>query len=115
MKRPDLITDERSATNGARLANVEWVEEQICAWTTQHTRAEIMEALDGGIPAGPVQNMEDIYRDPHIAARQMLERNRLVKGTCRRASRFVYRFPIQAGQDSNGVHVGQFALAGAHF
>ncbi len=73
MDRADLMNDERSASNNARLANVDWVEEQICAWTTQHTRAEIMAALDGNIPVGPVQDMSDIYRDPHVAARQMLE------------------------------------------
>ncbi|NIV75334.1 MAG: CoA transferase, partial [Gammaproteobacteria bacterium] len=33
MGRHDLTTDERSATNQARLAHVDWVEEQICAWT----------------------------------------------------------------------------------
>ena len=73
MERADLMTDERSASNAARLVNVDWVEEQICAWTTQLTRAEVMEKLNGSIPAGPVQNMDDIFRDPHVAARQMLE------------------------------------------
>ncbi len=73
MERADLMTDERSESNTARLKNVDWVEEQICAWTTQLTRAEIMAKLDGSIPAGPVQNMADIYEDPHVAARQMLE------------------------------------------
>jgi crotonobetainyl-CoA:carnitine CoA-transferase CaiB-like acyl-CoA transferase len=73
MERADLMTDERSNSNAARLANVDWVEEQICAWTTQLTRAEVMAKLDGGIPAGPVQNMADIFADPHVAAREMLE------------------------------------------
>ncbi len=73
MERVDLMTDERSVSNAARLANVDWVEEQICAWTTQLTRAEIMAKLDGSIPVGPVQNMGDIYQDPHVVARQMLE------------------------------------------
>ena len=73
MERPELMTDERSASNAARLTHVDWVEEQICAWTTQLTRAEVMEKLNGGIPAGPVQNMADIFHDPHVAARQMLE------------------------------------------
>jgi crotonobetainyl-CoA:carnitine CoA-transferase CaiB-like acyl-CoA transferase len=73
MERADLMTDERSVSNKARLANVEWVEEQISAWTTQQTRAEIMNKLNGGIPAGPVQDMEDIYSDPHVIAREMLE------------------------------------------
>jgi crotonobetainyl-CoA:carnitine CoA-transferase CaiB-like acyl-CoA transferase len=73
MDRADLMEDERSVSNAARLKNVDWVEEQILAWTTQLTRAEIMEKLNGSIPAGPVQNMGDIYQDPHVVAREMLE------------------------------------------
>ncbi len=73
MERADLMTDERSVSNEARLKHVDWVEEQICAWTTQLTRAEIMQKLDGEIPVGPVQNMGDIFQDTHVAARQMLE------------------------------------------
>ncbi|MFT7654907.1 MAG: crotonobetainyl-CoA:carnitine CoA-transferase CaiB-like acyl-CoA transferase [Candidatus Azotimanducaceae bacterium] len=73
MERADLMTDERSLSNTARLKNVDWVEEQIRAWTMSLTRAEVMAKLDGNIPGGPVQNMADIYDDPHVAARQMLE------------------------------------------
>lgn len=73
MERADLMTDERSATNEARLVHVDWVEEQICAWTKQLTRTQVMEKLNGSIPAGPVQNMADIFDDPHVAARNMLE------------------------------------------
>jgi crotonobetainyl-CoA:carnitine CoA-transferase CaiB-like acyl-CoA transferase len=69
----DLMEDQRSVSNEARLANVDWVEEQICAWTRGHTRAEIMAKLDGAIPVGPVQTMADIYKDPHVQARGMLE------------------------------------------
>ena len=74
MERGDMINDDRSATNTARLKNVQWVEEQICAWTSQLTRAEIMAKLDGSLPAGPVQNMSDIFRDDHVAARGMLDK-----------------------------------------
>jgi len=73
MERSDLMTDERSASNTARLEHVDWVEEQICAWTSQLTRVEILEKLNGSVPVGPVQNMADIFDDPHVAARQMLE------------------------------------------
>ena len=73
MERPDLMDDERSFSNEARLKNVDWVEEQICAWTKENTRAEIMAKLDGAVPIGPVQTMADIYQDPHVAARQMLD------------------------------------------
>ena len=73
MERADLMVDERSVSNAARLKNVDWVEAQICAWTTQLTRAEIMAKLDGSIPVGPVQDMSDIFEDAHVQARQMLE------------------------------------------
>ncbi len=73
MERVDLMTDERSVSNEARLKNVDWVEAQICAWTSSLTREEIKAKLDGKIPFGPVQNMQDIYRDPHVVAREMLE------------------------------------------
>ncbi|MDC3123715.1 CoA transferase [Gammaproteobacteria bacterium] len=73
MERADLMDDERSFSNEARLANVDWVEEQICAWTQTQTRAEIMAKLDGAIPIGPVQTMADIFADPHVSARGMLE------------------------------------------
>ena len=73
MERPDLMDDERSFSNAARLKNVDWVEEQICAWTQANTRAEIMAKLDGAVPIGPVQTMADIYEDPHVVARGMLE------------------------------------------
>ncbi|MEM7100068.1 MAG: CoA transferase [Pseudomonadota bacterium] len=73
MERADLMTDERSESNAARLKNVDWVEAQIVAWTSSLTRAEIMAKLDGNIPVGPVQDMSDIYADPHVVARAMLE------------------------------------------
>jgi crotonobetainyl-CoA:carnitine CoA-transferase CaiB-like acyl-CoA transferase len=73
MERPDLMDDERSFSNEARLANVGWVEEQICGWTRNLSRRDIMIKLDGAIPVGPVQTMEDVYIDPHVSARDMLE------------------------------------------
>ena len=73
MERPDLMDDERSFSNEARLANVDWVEEQICGWTRNLSRRDIMIKLDGSIPVGPVQTMEDVYIDPHVSARGMLE------------------------------------------
>ena len=73
MERADLMGDTRRFANEARLANGDWVEEQMCAWTQTQTRAEIMAKLDGAIPIGPVQTMADIFADPHVSARDMLE------------------------------------------
>ena len=73
MERPALMDDEPSFSNEARLANVDGVEEQICGWTRNLSRQDIMAKLDGAIPVGPVQTMEDVYIDPHVSARGMLE------------------------------------------
>jgi crotonobetainyl-CoA:carnitine CoA-transferase CaiB-like acyl-CoA transferase len=72
MERPDLLTDERSRSNGRRVRNHEFVEAEIGTWTEIRTREEIMKLLGGKVPVGGANNMEDIYRDPHVAAREMI-------------------------------------------
>jgi formyl-CoA transferase len=41
-------------------------------WTSARTKAEITEVLGGKIPFGPVRSFDEIFDDPHIAARGML-------------------------------------------
>jgi crotonobetainyl-CoA:carnitine CoA-transferase CaiB-like acyl-CoA transferase len=74
MGRPDLLTDERTRTNGARVANLDFTLEQVTAWTSRLTKREVFEALGGLVPVGPSQNMAEIFDDPHLAARDMLDR-----------------------------------------
>lgn len=46
------------------------MDEAIGAWLASHTRDGALAALnDYRVPAGPVNTIEDIYADPHIAAR----------------------------------------------
>jgi crotonobetainyl-CoA:carnitine CoA-transferase CaiB-like acyl-CoA transferase len=73
MQRPDLVTDERTRSNGARVRNQEFVEEQITAWSQSLTRQELFDKLGGRVPVGPAQSMEEIYNDPHLEARGMLD------------------------------------------
>lgn len=70
--RPDLKDDERTKDNVHRLRNREIVRAAIEAWTTVHTKVEIMELLGGRVPVAPVNNIEDIFQDPHVRARNML-------------------------------------------
>ena len=45
----------------------------ISSWTVERTKFEIFYFLDGvGVPCGPILNAEDIYNDPHPAAREMI-------------------------------------------
>jgi crotonobetainyl-CoA:carnitine CoA-transferase CaiB-like acyl-CoA transferase len=70
--RVDLIEDPRTHDNIARVQHRDIVTEAISAWTTQHTKAEIVAEFAGRVPVGPVNTVADIFNDPHVQARQML-------------------------------------------
>lgn len=74
MDRPDLVTDARTRTNGARIRNEPFTLEQINAWTGARSKAEIFQALGGKVPVGPVNSITEIFDDPHVTARGMLAR-----------------------------------------
>jgi benzylsuccinate CoA-transferase BbsF subunit len=63
-REPGFSSLERRKENEALLNDL--VEE----WTRQHTAGEVMELLQkAGVPAGIVQNAEEIYNDPHLKER----------------------------------------------
>ena len=61
-------------------SNLEWItehtdeiNEMIESWTMEHTKFEVFHILGKvGVPCGPTMNAEDIYNDPHLAAREMI-------------------------------------------
>jgi crotonobetainyl-CoA:carnitine CoA-transferase CaiB-like acyl-CoA transferase len=62
--RPDWVRDPRFATMQDRLRNVEQLDADIEAWTSQRTPHQVMKLLQtAGVPAGAVQNSEDMYHD----------------------------------------------------
>jgi crotonobetainyl-CoA:carnitine CoA-transferase CaiB-like acyl-CoA transferase len=72
MDREDLIGDERTVDNRARVRHKEFVRELMVEFTMRHTTAELVDLLAGQVPVGPVNTVADLYEDPHVAARQML-------------------------------------------
>ena len=72
IERPDLVEEERTVNVFARVANRDFTNEAILAWTRAHTTREVVEAVAGRVPVGPVHNAEDIFRDPHARVRDML-------------------------------------------
>jgi crotonobetainyl-CoA:carnitine CoA-transferase CaiB-like acyl-CoA transferase len=72
MGRPELADDDRFATGFDRLVNRPALNDELLAWTTAITTAEIVELLGGDVPVGPVNDMAAIAADPHVAARDML-------------------------------------------
>lgn len=72
MGRPELVTDPRFDTDLKRWENRAEVYAIVNEWTATKTVAELMEILGGKVPLGPVYTAQDIFRDPHFAARDML-------------------------------------------
>jgi formyl-CoA transferase len=69
--RSDLLEDSRFNTNGARVKNNKLVEEIVIDWMSKHDYKEIKSILDeAGAPVSLVYGMEDIFEDPHYAARE---------------------------------------------
>jgi len=71
--RADLKDDPRTADGTARAANADFIRPLIEEWLADKTRAQAVALLgERGVPSGPVNTAEDVFDDPHIAARHML-------------------------------------------
>lgn len=71
--RPELVTDERFATNDARVAHVDALDEIIESWTRDRSTSEAirqMHAADAIV--GPVYEMPDIYADEQYRGRESI-------------------------------------------
>lgn len=77
MGREDLVSDERCKNTYVRRRNQVFVEAQISAWTSSLSKQDVMQALGGKVPCGPVNTAEDIFNDPHVEARNMITRFQL--------------------------------------
>lgn len=68
----ELATDERFATNSARVANRSSLTELLEAQTRQWKRDELLAELAKlGVPAGPINTVADVFADPQFLARGM--------------------------------------------
>ncbi|MDR3591615.1 MAG: CoA transferase [Negativicutes bacterium] len=73
MNRPDLAAKEEWARVRDRVQNNAAVKIEVENWTQQHKAADLVDMLlAGGVPAAPINNIEQVVNDPHIAgAREM--------------------------------------------
>ncbi len=68
--RPDLLADERFATNADRVENVEALEAQLEATFADRTTGEWLDVLhDASVPAGPVASVHEALSNPQVEAR----------------------------------------------
>ena len=73
MGRPELATDDRFATHGARGRNQDELDKIIGAWAAERQPAEIIETLSAaGVIAGPINTVAEVVDDPQLRARGML-------------------------------------------
>lgn len=71
--RPDLAADERFTTNSLRIRNRDVLEAELGGAIVRLPVAEIMEKLvAAGVPAGPINNIDQVFADPQVLARQIV-------------------------------------------
>lgn len=69
---PELADDPRYATNNARVVHRAELIALLSAAFLANTCAHWLEALEGnGVPCGPINDMEQVFSDPHVLHRGM--------------------------------------------
>ena len=70
--REDLLEVEEYSDNAGRLLNREALEKDLEETFGTRTTAQWCEALESaGVPAGPIYNMEQVWEDEQVQAREM--------------------------------------------
>ena len=70
LNRQDLSTDVAHANNAGRIANRETLIAEINRETAKRSRADLLADCEAsGIPAGPINDMADVFSDPQVQHR----------------------------------------------
>ncbi len=74
MGDPAWSREPRFATAGGREEHQDELDAQLAAWTREHGAYLLMARLqEAGVPAGVVQHLDDVLRDPQLAHRRHFE------------------------------------------
>ena len=72
--REDLRDDPALARNDGRAAQMQRIDGAIGAWTRERDLSQVLKAMEKAeVPAGRIYTAADIARDPHYAARGMIQ------------------------------------------
>ena len=75
MGRPDLAQPDTWGTIAARERDRAQVDETVSAWTATMDRADLLAKCEAAqVPCGPVYAIDEIFQDPHYAARENILR-----------------------------------------
>ena len=70
--RPELAKDERFATNPLRVRNRDAIVPILAEMVKTKTRDEWIDLLEAaGVPCGPINNLDDVYVNPQVVARDL--------------------------------------------
>jgi crotonobetainyl-CoA:carnitine CoA-transferase CaiB-like acyl-CoA transferase len=69
---PEMADDARYKTNAGRVVNRGTLIPRMFELTAKVTRADLLAQLEAtGVPAGPINTVEDVFADPQVLARKM--------------------------------------------
>lgn len=72
--QPDWPNDERFASNAQRVRNISELSELLRGLFAQWEREKLVAELDAaGVPCGAINSVADVFKDPQVKARQMLQ------------------------------------------
>lgn len=81
MGRPDLKDDERFATNTARMANNEAMQQIVIDWVKSYPRDKALAILEEHeVVAAAVNDAKDVTEDPHFSERTLVDLANTVLG-----------------------------------
>jgi formyl-CoA transferase len=67
LKAPDLLTDDRFATDMGRVKNREAINARINELVASYSSTDLIKLLnDAGVPAGPIYKMDEMFADPQV-------------------------------------------------
>lgn len=97
--RPDLAEVTKLEHNNGRVEHSEMLDQVISAWTKERTLLEVQEILWAAeVPCGSVYTAEDIFKDVHYRARDMILTDTLPDGTPINVPGIVPKLSLTPGQ-----------------
>lgn len=79
--REDLALDPELAHNDGRVRHVDLIDGAILEWTGRHDLDTVLKVLEqAAVPSGRIYTAEDIVKDEHYLAREMIQRFTLPDG-----------------------------------
>ena len=70
--RDELTQDARFETNGLRVENAAALDTEIAKATASWSKSDLIDAChEAGVPAGPINNLDEVFADPQVVERGM--------------------------------------------